>query len=62
MKCSGNYHTVSVIETSEEKSRREKEERNYKKLENFRQSILMAFADNIDKKLENMWKIYNENV
>lgn len=62
VKCSGNYHTVSVIETSEEKSKREKEERNYKKLENFRQSILMAFADNIDKKLENMWKIYNENV
>lgn len=62
VECSGNYYTVPTVEDIEEKVKREKEERNYKKLEEFRQSDLVEFANKVNKKLEKIWDIYDKNV
>lgn len=60
--CSGNYHTIPALEDAEKKAKREKEERNYKKLEGFRKSNLVEFANTVNKKLGKIRDIYDKNV
>ena len=60
--CSGNYHTIPALEDAEKKAKREKEERNYRKLEGFRKSNLVEFANTVNKKLGKIRDIYDKNV
>lgn len=62
VECSGNYHTIPAVEDVGEKAKREKEERNYRKLEDFRKYNLVLFADRVNKKLKKIRDIYKNNV
>ena len=62
VECCGNYHTIPAVEDVGEKAKREKEERNYRKLEDFRKSNLVEFANTVNRKLGKIRDIYDKNV